>query len=447
MISIYDIAAEQSLLGSALAHPDTVVEHLHTVPHEAWHNPLHRRLAIVLREMDSRGEPIDLTTVKSVIAARGASGVLTDDFLESLFLGFHTSDNAPAYAARILDVHSQNGFVASLQETLDRCRENWEGGYGLDVAGLARELRHACDDAEKSARPAHFQLSSVVDLLEGQDTFDWLTPGLMERMDRVVLTGAEGGGKSVLLTQMVTTMVGGLHPFTAAVLGDGDQGLRVAVVDCELTPRQARGRYRRLVRNVDDARAANGLGPADWKNNLLIEFRPEGLDITGATDRQWLERFVTAAAPDVLVMGPIYRLSTRDESDPGAVREMQHVIDSLRVRHNCAFITEAHSGHATDTNGERKVRPAGSSLWLRWPEFGYGMRRAKAEGEVAAYLNTLGQRLSRVNSQRPVVVDVVPWRGSREERAWPDRLRYGTTLPWEPFDPTYYDDAEVINEF
>jgi replicative DNA helicase len=447
MIKIYDLAAEQALLGSMLSNPDVTTTSFLSVSKDAWFTPRHQHLAALLKNMSVRGEPIDLTTVKSLIAARGETGRLDDAFLESLYLGFHESNNAPTYAQRLLEVAGQRNLATTLQSTVDRFGDNWEEGYGLDVPTVVAQLRQACDEAIVSASPATYQLKSVVDLLADEDRYDWLVPGLMERMERLVLTGAEGGGKSVLITQMVCCLVGGLHPFTAAVLGDGDMGCRVAVVDCENNQRQARRRYRRLVGNVNDARDANGYGPPDWKSNLLLEFRPEGIDITRGADMSWLESFVSAAAPDVLVIGPLYRLSSRDESDSLAVREIQHALDAIRVRHNCAIITEAHAGHATDVSGERKVRPSGSSLWLRWPEFGYGMRRAKAEGEVAAFLQNASQRLQKVNRERPIAVDVVPWRGSREERSWPDRLRYGTTLPWEPFDPTYYDESEIIREF
>jgi hypothetical protein len=446
--TIFDLSAEKSLLGAMIADAEAVGPVFSLLPPDAWWNPRHRQLAIVLREMFVRGDPVDMTTTKSAVAARRVSGV-DDDFVEDVYVGgFYNPGHAQAYADRLLDVHAQRELVRTLDEELRGVQETLDAGYSIDVPALASKLRKAVDVAESSARPEAFTPRSVMDVLAGQDTYDWLVPGLMERMDRLVLTGQEGGGKSVLLTQLATSFVGGMHPFTTAVLGEGDRGCRVAVVDCELTERQARGRYRRLVRNVDDARRANGHDPVNWRENLFVEFRPEGIDITSGPDRQWLERYVAATAPDVLVIGPLYRLTTRDESDPGAVREIQHAIDSIRVRHNAAVITEAHSGHATDVSGERKVRPSGSSLWLRWPEFGYGLRRASAnDSEVAAFLANVDDRIRQINRGRPVVVDVVPWRGSREERAWPDRLRYGRTLPWEPFDPAYYAESEIIREF
>lgn len=447
MIKIYDLAAERALLGSMLTDPSSASLAFNSVPKDAWFNPTHQHLASILRGMSVRNEPIDLMTVKSLIASRGETSRLDDEFLESLYLGFHESANATAYAQRLIDVHGQRSLATTLDTVARHVREGWEEGRGLDVPATVAELRQACDEAVTTASPAGFHLESVTGLLQEPDQFDWLVPGLMERMERLVLTGGEGGGKSVLISQITCCLVGGLHPFTAAVLGEGDRGLRVAVLDCENNRRQARRRYRRLVRDVDNARNANGLKPADWEHNMFVEFRPEGVDLTRGPDLAWVESYIAAAAPDVFVIGPLYRLSSRDESDPGAVREIQHALDSIRVRHNCAIITEAHAGHATDLNGDRKVRPSGSSLWLRWPEFGYGMRRAKHEGEVEKFIHDAGQELKRINRERPIVVDIVPWRGSREERAWPDRLRYGATLPWEPFDPTYYDESEQIREF
>ena len=64
-------------------------------------------------------------------------------------------------------------------------------------------------------------------------------------------------------------------------------------------------------------------------------------------------------------------------------------------------------------DGERNVRPIGASLWLRWPEFGYGLRPASGFDPA--------ERL----------VDFVGWRGDRDVRNWPKQLRAGSLWPWE----------------
>jgi replicative DNA helicase len=65
--------------------------------------------------------------------------------------------------------------------------------------------------------------------------------------------------------------------------------------------------------------------------------------------------------------------------------------------------------------GVRDLRPRGSSALLGWPEFGYGMRNIGTEGYA----------------------DLVPWRGNREERDWPARLRRADGFRWLPHHDMY----------
>ena len=67
---------------------------------------------------------------------------------------------------------------------------------------------------------------------------------------------------------------------------------------------------------------------------------------------------------------------------------------------------------------DRPLRPTGSSLWLRWPEFGYGLRRAKTDD---------AEEFHRV--------EVVAWRGARGERNWPGELMADPRFAFQP--PTF----------
>ena len=56
---------------------------------------------------------------------------------------------------------------------------------------------------------------SLREFLDRDDPpFDWVVPGLLERGDRLILTGAEGLGKSVLMRQLAVCAAAGVHPFT-----------------------------------------------------------------------------------------------------------------------------------------------------------------------------------------------------------------------------------------
>jgi hypothetical protein len=442
MSTIHDVACEQALLGAVLANPAVAGDAFRSVPKDAWWVPRHELLAAVIGDMLVRGQEVDPTTVLGQVSANGLLSKVDGTHILGMFEGGHyVPEHAASYAARIIELHGQRELVKAVQWVGQRLDEDWERGDGVNVTAAVAELRQACDDATAAATAhAAYNPTSLASLLEVEDRYNWLVPGLLERGERIVLTGAEGSGKSVLVSQFAATLCGGLHPFAGSVLGDGDRSIRVLVVDAENSEAQTRRRYRRLVRDVDVIRARYGLPPADWRNSFFVECRPEGLNLASGRDVTWLEHAVSATAPDLLVLGPLYRLHAGNMNDEQQSRELVHAIDSVRVRHNTALITEAHPGHSTDANGDRRMRPAGSSLWMRWPEFGFGIRRSAND-------DGLSPQQKRVNRERPVKVDVVAWRGSREARAWPMVLQHGQTLPWTPADPEYFDLMDRIDEF
>lgn len=229
---------------------------------------------------------------------------------------------------------------------------------------------------------------------------DWVIPGLLERGDRFILTGSEGLGKSVLQRQLAVCAAAGVHPFNHRKVPP----VRVLLIDCENGPVKLRRALRPL---VNQARRF-GVDPTD---NFYLEAIPAGLDLTKGEDEMWLSRVVSAIQPDLLLTGPVYRLHAANPNDEEPARKVTQVLDRCRAAANCAVVTEAHAGHGFG-QGERPVRPTGTSLWLRWPEFGYGLRA------------------STNYDPDNRAVDFVPWRGDREARDWPKRLRAGGAWPW-----------------
>lgn len=136
----------------------------------------------------------------------------------------------------------------------------------------------------------------------------------------------------------------------------------------------------------------------------------------------WLLRICEAARPALLVVGPLYRMHATDMAKEEPARQLTRVLDSIRARHNCAIVVETHAPHAGPI-GARNLRPVGSSLFLRWPEFGYGIAPAKEDG----------------------VFDLRSWRGARDERAWPRQLAWGGPgrWPWVTYRRTWTEEESA----
>ena len=243
-----------------------------------------------------------------------------------------------------------------------------------------------------------FTAQDITEFVGGDRGFDWIVEGLIERGERLMVTGFEGKGKTTLLRQMAVCLASGRHPFTRKKIPK----LRVLYVDCENGARLSRRRFHVLVKLAEEEDGPFPIG------HFYIVSRPEGIDLT-SDDGEWLIEQVTAFKPDVLFIGPLYQLHFEDPNNEQAARRVGKVLRDVTVRGNCALILEAHSGKSEGVGGYRGLRPIGSSFWLRWPEFGYGLAPIANDA---------------------MRVEFKEWRGPRDERDWPTLLERSSPWPW-----------------
>lgn len=237
--------------------------------------------------------------------------------------------------------------------------------------------------------------------------YDWIVPDLFEHGDRLILTGAEGKGKSTLLRQLGIQVSQGLHPFGGARFDP----VTVLLVDLENSDRQLRRKLRELRLTVRKA-VGDDFDPA----RLLICARPNGIDLLQPEDREWLYTGIQATRPDLLIIGPSYKMAGGDPTSEEVAGCVAKTLDRIRVDHAVAILVEAHMPYAS-SGGKRPQRPYGASLWSRWPEFGLHL------GDDGALSH---------------------WRSQRDERAWPTKLERGGDWPWTPANADQVIFARVI---
>lgn len=418
----YDVHAERAVLAAAIQGN---AEAFVTVPPEAFTHWISQELASAIRQTISKGIPVELpTVVRHAVAAVGGGTRGAEINTAAVDLLTWPVIGASEYHAERITT-----LLATRQLT-----------YALETAKRLTEYATENDDATvraealKDARTAMERFESMVAgpveqappdsvgdvLAETDEPHNWLVPGLLERMDRLILTGFEGTGKSYLLAQLALTVAAGLHPFTTDPLPDGQY--RTLVLDAENSRNQIRRRYRRIVAQIDTLRSINDLGPVNWKECARLVIRPEGFDLTDPSEMARIVYAIESTSPDLVVAGPLYKMSRLNIQEEQAAQELTLTLDHLRAKYGFTLICEAHAGHTNDGGGMRKVRPIGSSLFLRWPEFGFGIVPHPDD-----------------TSEHPETVLIKHWRGSREERDWPDVLKHGDMLPWEVADTAYYE--------
>ncbi|MGY2019371.1 AAA family ATPase [Nocardia gipuzkoensis] len=409
-----DDAAEQLVLAAALDNPHLLTAVL-ALPADAFARPLHQGLYGVLAAMHADGEPIDHVSVARRSLARLGAGMgkqaerFTMQMLgrtNGTMIGFHLERLrmlAKARAVEMAAIRLQQYAQTSVR--------------GDDAESLRVGVDRTIDDLNMIRAGDSGSLTdedlppSLADVLDYSESYDWLVPGVLERTDRLIMTGFEGTGKSYLLAQMALCVAAGLNPFLGCA--GGEPG-RVLIVDCENSERQTARRYRRIIRMVERCCAKANRPVPDWDKQVHFVLRPEGIALNDSRQVARIERNIRAVNPDMVIVGPLYRMHTLDTRDEQAAKELTDRLDELRVRYRFALVAEAHVAHGSGREA-RALKPIGSSLFLRWPEFGLGLRPGQGTEE----------------EEHPSRVDIVAWRGGREDRVWPASLQHDyQRLPW-----------------
>lgn len=233
-------------------------------------------------------------------------------------------------------------------------------------------------------------------------------PDMLKRNERLVLTGSEGGGKSVFVYQMLTGAAFGVDTFSL----ERTEPQRVLFLDVENNEFQARANLDKIVPTLREI--APDVVP-EWRS-----LKRRVVDLLASKDRADVIRRVVHYSPDILYMGTAYKLTDVSDETHRSVRAIQSVVDRIRQEIDCSVLVEHHAGHGT-MNDRNNMRPEGSSYWLRWPDFGYGMQPLQTSS---------GSRLMKIGA----------WRGDRAtDRQFPSAVRQGENFPWVPIYKDQWD--------
>ncbi|MDA8440466.1 MAG: AAA family ATPase [Propionibacterium sp.] len=381
--------AERAVVGAALLNPDSLRFSLAHITEDDFADTILARVFSLMVGLRSAALPIDPVSILAAARERNIRGV-DGASLHTLMAATPTASNADYYARQVAEAAVRRRLAAF-------------GMRALQLADGAGDLNDAMTAARdewstvRSAVTTGMTAKTLTDVLDGSDEYDWLIPSLLERMDRVILTGGEGAGKSTFVRQLGILAAAGVHPTTFKAINP----VNVLVVDAENTEKQ----WRRAARAVaSKAAMAGARNPADHLRLACIS----RMDITTERDLGAIHRLIDEHAPDLLIIGPLYRLIPRAINSDDDAAPMIAALDSLRAR-GIALVMEAHAGHATTKGGDRDLRPRGSSALMGWPEFGFGIALDPQEENLA---------------------HLVRWRGDRDERDWPRDIRRGGDWPW-----------------
>lgn len=243
------------------------------------------------------------------------------------------------------------------------------------------------------------------------DLRPWIMPKMLRTNERMIITGPEGGGKSILVAQMCLGAAMGINTLSADY--ERHEPLRVLMLDVENDRLQVRNNMRKVYPVLREMSGNTVQTSMEWVDIQHI-------DLADPVEQQKLIKLAKERQPQLMYMGSLYRLAPEGDKVDAAFTHISRTVDRIRSETGASVLLEAHAGHglSNDRNG---MRPYGSSMWMRWPEFGFGMVRHNHSGNI----------------------QLKNWRGHRsDDRNWPAGLRRGSVLPWQPI---MADEWEVLH--
>lgn len=394
----YDLDAEEAMLGAMMLSRDALDIGSATLTSADFYKPAHAAAFDALIERYNTGEKCDPVSVAAHLAERG--GIVTEPSdgwrhaLMSIMAATPASANADAYAQIVVDRSERRRLMAETSLLHERTFD-----LTTPISETLDALRVAADNTGRmSTARRHLnyrEWSQTVNMDEA-----WVMPGVMELGERLIIVGGEGSGKSLWERQMAVQLACGLHWF-----GPGRvPPRRTMVVDVENSERQ-------IVRQTD----AKLIAVADrkapgWNDDNFVVLPYPKLDLNARADRLDVESYLSGHRPDLLVIGPLYKIfqsDARHNYEEQALRA-QRVLDDWRHRYGCAIIIEHHAPKAREGG---MLDPRGSAAWLGWPEFGISMERPP---------------------DVPSEMRLRHFRGQREERDWPPSLHRSSPWPFMP---------------
>jgi hypothetical protein len=399
--------AERRLLGAVIMQPDLYRSVEDLVLADDFSDAQMGSVWDGIGQMVSRKMHVDQLTVIDQLSSWGIRGYEAEVWTWSEGVYPWALDS---YARVVKDDSVRRQAGAAVWAAGREFQKREPGGLGgtetvqaYSSISVTSKLHQTLGDIIDRATATSHEVKTLRQVLLGVDTYDWVIPGLLERMDRLVITGGEGAGKTTWCRQIVVLAAAGIHPTTFGTIDP----IRALVIDAENTEKQ----WRRGVRWLTSQAAKDG--GADPQDRIFIR-AGRRFDITQGQELARIHRYIDQYEPDVVYIGPLYKMVPGAIQNDNDAAPLIVALDSIRER-GVALIMEAHAGKATDGSGGRNLAPRGSSAILGWPEFGLGIRpNAEADPKLGLF-------------------DVVRWRGDRDQRDFPtSMIRGGPLWPWQP---------------
>lgn len=381
----YDLNAEDCLIGVMFLSYETAMKATDLIQSEAFYSARHARTFSAIRNLIMNGVVPDPITVASEMG----DPALVDDFM-TLMTNSPGRSNIDGWVKIINTHYAARRLLAELSASNNAILN---GANPYDAASSVEKFISGMGSAHKT-EPEALTVDEL--MMQAEDLAPVVIPGMMNQDYRTIVVAEEGAGKSLLLRTIAMSASQGIHPFSHRAI----KPIRALVIDLE-NPAQAI-----LQTAVPFMNFIRGRSEDYDSERFKIFRRPGGMEIRRLSDRAEIQREIASHKPDLVCIGPIYKMYRRgsSESYEDSADEAMAVLDDLRTKYGFALIMEHHA--AKGKGGEKRdLSPMGSQRWMAWPEIGISLYKDKDDPTMMHVKRYRGDRLTGVDWPDRIVRD------------------------------------------
>ena len=382
----HDLAAESSLLGAMLLTPSAALVGVESCNVEDFYSPPHAVIFGAIQRLVGRGASVDAITVSAEMGSPDSVNKLI-----KLSMDVPHQDYASDYAKIVITHSASRRLMRHFGEGIQLAQD------GADPYILAEgtEKFVTTIGTIKNTEPESLTIQELS--LRAEELAPVVIPGMMHQDFRTIVVAEEGAGKSLMLRTIAMSAAQGFHPFSHQEIPP----IRALVIDLE-NPAQA------ILQTAEPFdRHLQMRNPSGYDSERFRVWRqPGGIEIRKLSDRAELQREIAFHRPDLVCIGPIYKMYRRNanESYEDSADEAMGVLDDLRTKYGFALIMEHHA--AKGKQGEKRdLSPMGSQRWMAWPEIGISLYKDVSDPTVLNVKRYRGDRLAGVSWPDKIVRD------------------------------------------
>jgi replicative DNA helicase len=317
----YNVEAESAVLGALLIDPKSIGR-IEFLEEDHFYIQKHRWVYAVIRDLHTRGMPIDFVTLTTELNKRGqleaAGGSV---YISQLVNSVPSAINIESYAHIVMDAWRRRQMLDVVSDVARLAHKQDE-----DIQSAAAYIQSRMAELLTTSQPRQYQ--AFDELAATIPEIEWLWQSWIPRGMLTLLGATPGAGKSMIALDLSRRVIHA-KPFPNGAPNPCVDGAPVIYIDAEVVPQIIKERVERW--EMDASRLF-----------LMLPRPNDMIDFSRIEYQEQLRNMVASIKPALIIVDSLSSITSKGENSIEDVRAILGFLNELANTHNVAVLIIHH---------------------------------------------------------------------------------------------------------